>query len=703
MSVLWKKAKYLLLTCLCLFGLSSCENSKNRIDLTYSFKYLETPSFVSAKQVDKMTGWKTVPNQNRKTVNKLLTNEHNYLWFKLDFKIPAALTNQDLGLYIEELKTADRVYINTIPCGSYGRFPPSEMSAGFGAQHFSLPLSTLTQTRENTILIQTWTGCPFSLPSSVFVGTEFDAFQKAERRAFFTSRIILCFACISFIAFFIYLMLHFFLKNLTKSRTYLHYSFLMLFSVITLLPFCLYEIPWLKPEVLSYFTIMKILLTVGIYTTIYTVNRFMISFMEAKENKIVQILRIIFYLIPLIGTLTITEYEQIPRYNFVFFPIIFLQFLFTAYKVIPAFKNKKTRGRTILLFVSLIPAIVGFVIDACSNNYINIQITPPYASIYLWQLTSYIFIGYLLYNFAQMYIKNTKLKNSMVKFNASLENEVEIRTKELSEKNFILSRGLEAITLVQQQVLPKGNKTFMGWDISVMYVPLDNEVSGDFFDYYYDDCKLDGLSILDISGHGIQAGLMSVLAKGIINQKYNTGKHNNKTLSEILVDINNTYIIEKVDVENYFTALLFNFDDFDENDKCNVQLANAGHPAPLLFSAKDNSVDEVKYEKPEEQYGFIGVDGLPISFPTTEFSMEQEDILVCFTDGLTEAMNNDKEDFSKNRVSKIIKASSHLSAKEILTNILKGLDHFLDGNGLSDDLTLIVLKRVDSSEYLEEI
>ena len=291
----------------------------------------------------------------------------------------------------------------------------------------------------------------------------------------------------------------------------------------------------------------------------------------------------------------------------------------------------------------------------------------------------------------------------MVKFNAQLENQVESRTKELSEKNFILSRGLEAITLVQQEVLPKQNKTFKGWDIAVKYVPLDNEVSGDLYDYYFTGSKLDGLSIIDISGHGIQAGLMSILAKGIISQQYLDGIANKRSLTEVLLNINDIYIKEKVNVENYFTGLLFNFNDFDINDICRVQLANAGHPAPVLYSSADNKVTEVKYSKPEQQYGFIGVDGLPISFPTTNFYMSQNDILVCFTDGLTEAMNPQKAEYTKKRLMNILQENKDMNASDLLGKIIKDLKSFIEDAPLSDDLTVIVLKRDNSKEYLEEI
>ena len=262
---------------------------------------------------------------------------------------------------------------------------------------------------------------------------------------------------------------------------------------------------------------------------------------------------------------------------------------------------------------------------------------------------------------------------------------------------------MKQLPLVQQEVLPKQNKTFKGWDIAVKYVPLDNEVSGDLYDYYFSGSKLEGLSIIDISGHGIQAGLMSILAKGIISQQYLDGIANKRTLTEVLININDIYVKEKVNVENYFTGLLFNFDDFDTNDICRIQLANAGHPAPILYSTSDNKISEIKYSKPEMQFGFIGVEGLPISFPTTNFYMSQNDVLVCFTDGLTEAMNRRKEEFSKKRLMKIITDSKNLSANEILENIIQELKSFIEDMPLSDDLTVIVLKRDNSKEYLEEI
>ena len=83
----------------------------------------------------------------------------------------------------------------------------------------------------------------------------------------------------------------------------------------------------------------------------------------------------------------------------------------------------------------------------------------------------------------------------------------------------------------------------------------------------------------------------------------------------------------------------------------------------FIFFVKDNfyyyqsvnTITELKYENPDEQYGIIGVQGLEVSFPPISFRMGTDDIIVCFTDGLTEATNNNHEDFSKNRLINIIK------------------------------------------------
>ena len=244
---------------------------------------------------------------------------------------------------------------------------------------------------------------------------------------------------------------------------------------------------------------------------------------------------------------------------------------------------------------------------------------------------------------------------------------------------------------------------FKGWDFSAFYRPLDNNVSGDLYDFYYTEEKLDGIGIFDVSGHGITAGLMTILSKGIISQHFVNGLEQNISLTKVLEEINDTYIKEKVNVDNYITGLLFKFSNFDENDVCHCQLVNAGHPYPLFYDSKKQTVSEIKYENQNEQYGIIGIEGLDVSFPTVNFDASINDVIICFTDGITDSVNIDNEDFKKDRIIKILKENAHLSSCEIGKKIMTSLESFTKGTTIHDDITLIVLKRNNSKNYIESI
>ena len=85
------------------------------------------------------------------------------------------------------------------------------------------------------------------------------------------------------------------------------------------------------------------------------------------------------------------------------------------------------------------------------------------------------------------------------------------------------------------------------------------------------------------------------------------------------------------------------------------------------------------------------------------FEASINDVLVCFTDGITEAMNVDNKDFSKDRIIEILEKNAKLSAHEIGQMIMSELEMFTKGTKIHDDITLIVLKRNNSKNYIEGI
>ena len=110
-----------------------------------------------------------------------------------------------------------------------------------------------------------------------------------------------------------------------------------------------------------------------------------------------------------------------------------------------------------------------------------------------------------------------------------------------------------------------------------------------------------------------------------------------------------------------------------------------------------------KYENQNEQYGIIGIEGLDVSFPTVNFDASINDVIICFSDGITDSVNIDNEDFKKDRIIKILKENAHLSSCEGGKKIMTSLESFTKGTTIHDDITLIVLKRNNSQNYIESI
>ena len=261
---------------------------------------------------------------------------------------------------------------------------------------------------------------------------------------------------------------------------------------------------------------------------------------------------------------------------------------------------------------------------------------------------------------------------------------------------------LEMASLVQKKFFPYPPRKLRGWDIAVSYSPLD-KVSGDMYDFYVSNESLNGFSLFDVSGHGIAASLVTMLAKNIIFQSFIRNMQKNETVSRTLYEINDEIIEAKGGIENYLTGLMFRFKPFDSNDVCKVEMANAGHPNPIFYSAEDDICDEIKSGDSESHHGAIGLDFITVSFPQISFKMAENDILLFYTDGLTESRNKNNEMFGKERVKKIIRSSYAKDSQSIMEDIIDEFNEFTKGVKRDDDITIVVMKRENSSNYVEEL
>ena len=688
------------------FTLFSCKKHKpvfHRQDVSNNIFFLETPVDASIGYVmQNSANFTELKKEYRSNLNRVLKNPNNLLWLKIDFVPDTEFKDKTIALYISQLQSSSWLWCNGNSIRKYGSIPPHEISCGTVSHFFMFPKPIINYEGNNTIYIQVWPGPLGMISNTVFIGEQQDVFTLSERHTFFNAKITIAFMTIMVLIFFLYLLLYIVLHKHTHTHVYLYYSLLSLFTSFFLIPFCISEISWAIPPFIPYFLIIKICLNISAQVTVFFANSFMLSYLKIKIPKKILYLRVLFIIIPSIVILCIPNYKTLS--SFIPFQLFFcmLDFFICTPKLIKSFLHKNKKTDSLKLTIGFMPVLICVLGDIVIRGMMKID-TIPYITLYGWQITIYIFLFYLVQEFGTTFVHNLQLKSQVEHLNTNLEEIVAMRTKELSEANYVLSKGLESVAQVQKNVLPPKEKMFKGWDFSAFYRPLDNNVSGDLYDFYYTEEKLDGIGIFDVSGHGITAGLMTILSKGIISQHFISGLEQNISLTKVLEEINETYIKEKVNVDNYITGLLFKFSDFDSDDICHVQLVNAGHPYPILYDSKNQKISEQKYENQNEQYGIIGIEGLDVSFPTVNFDVSINDVIVCFTDGITEATNLNNEDFTKDRIIEIVKNNAELSSREIGQKIMAKLESFTEGTTIDDDITLIVLKRNNSRNFIEGI
>ena len=207
---------------------------------------------------------------------------------------------------------------------------------------------------------------------------------------------------------------------------------------------------------------------------------------------------------------------------------------------------------------------------------------------------------------------------------------------------------------VQQAFYPPSSPQLAPWETGLVFRPASG-VSGDVYDFYTRNGMLTGAALFDVSGHGVSAGLVAMLAKAVIGR--NVARKGALPLGHVLKDINTELIAEKGNIDNYLTGILARIDEDA------LVFVNAGHPLPLMRSGSDGSVHRIGGESARGT--LIGVPGLPVSYPAMRYRPKPGDALVLYTDGLTERMNATREEFGRARFEAALAAAPDSSAQDI--------------------------------------
>jgi len=154
-------------------------------------------------------------------------------------------------------------------------------------------------------------------------------------------------------------------------------------------------------------------------------------------------------------------------------------------------------------------------------------------------------------------------------------------------------------------------------------------------------------------------------------------------LGAIMNRINDELINEISKTEKYITAILLRFKG------SRVEYANAAHPDIVLRRKRDMKATVID-EKKETGGSILGVSGLDKEYNTMEFTMEEGDVLVAFSDGLIEGKNRSGRCYGFTGISAALESTGTGSAADILNYIISDYNNFRNGEAVKDDMTVIV-------------
>ncbi len=245
---------------------------------------------------------------------------------------------------------------------------------------------------------------------------------------------------------------------------------------------------------------------------------------------------------------------------------------------------------------------------------------------------------------------------------------------ELKDKLFAKDE-LEAGRKIQRAIMPQDNPSVKGWRVWMTSQPA-NEVGGDLVDYLkIDDLKTD-IIIADVSGKGLQAALLTAKLQATIRAL----APDYSSISTLCSKINT--IFHRDSPANFFASMIYVNIEAEGNL---LKYVNAGHLPPVLIKKSGIKV---------EPKGTAAV-GLVSEFDYTETAIEMEEgeILVAFSDGITEAKNEYGQFFELDNFVKLLHNIKSTDIAEIGNQIMRQVKYFIGNASATDDISLVIIKK----------
>ncbi|MDD4857158.1 MAG: anti-sigma factor antagonist, partial [Candidatus Krumholzibacteria bacterium] len=255
-----------------------------------------------------------------------------------------------------------------------------------------------------------------------------------------------------------------------------------------------------------------------------------------------------------------------------------------------------------------------------------------------------------------------------------------------AQKNVVeqerLQKEMQVAQEIQHTLLPKRVPEIGGYDIA-SYYKAAKEVGGDYYDFVKVDDDTLGVVVADVSGKGVPGSLVMTMIRTALRME----ARGNYSAAEVMARMND-FVTEDMK-KGMFVTIFYSI--LDSKNRI-ISYASAGHNPMILYRAE---TDETYFLNPR---GFpVGI-SLPDdtlfrrSIDVEKIKLKKDDMLVIYTDGVTEAMNERREQYGEERLIQIIKRSGKLSPQDFMDRLSDDIKAFTGDQPQNDDITVVAIK-----------
>jgi sigma-B regulation protein RsbU (phosphoserine phosphatase) len=249
-----------------------------------------------------------------------------------------------------------------------------------------------------------------------------------------------------------------------------------------------------------------------------------------------------------------------------------------------------------------------------------------------------------------------------------------------------LEEELRIARQIQMSLLPRGQLDMPGLAVTALCVPA-REVGGDYYDFFPLGPGRLGVLIADVAGKGTSAALYMAELKGLVmalSQTYQSPR-------QLLIEANRI-LAENLDSRSFITMTYAVIDLVNGV----MTYARAGHTPLIYLPGPSAAVQGAQVLVPSGMVLGLRIDGALAKFDELleekQIPLHTGDVMVFYTDGITEAMNTESDLFGDSRLSRIVEEHGHLESGELRERILREIEAFVGTADQHDDMTMILIK-----------